>query len=484
MPFNGFAFLLFLPLVAAAHYLIRRRLGWPWSQVWLLAASLFFYIYAKPWNLPLLLGSIGFNWVIARAMMSRQDDRGRKALLWIGLAVNITVLFLFKSVGTFLDAIAFMHGPRLAPPNWGLPLGVSFFTFTQIIYLLDAFPRPPTSPAALRIFQGLRRPNSLFEHATFVSLFPYVVSGPLVKARSIVPQLQTYMMPEPPASLACRGIYLFSMGLAKKVVLADAFAPIADAGFGVPRDFTMAEAWIFCFAAVLHLYFDFSGYSDMALGAAWMLGIDIPQNFNAPLRARSITEFWQRWHISLSNFITDYLYKPLLRAMPTRTAAASAVATILSMVIAGLWHGPQWTFVAWGLSHGAALAVNQVWKRRGLRMPDGLGWLLTTIFVTSTIVFLRAANLSEALHMLTRLTPHENPFGMSALRNHLPLTPTLIARPVTFGALAAYLFKSSMQYSKMFKPTLVTATVSAALIVVSVFFMNSAPARVFVYFGF
>src|SRR4249920_2869102 len=121
MPFNGFAFLAFLPLVAAAHYLIRRRFGWPWSQVWLLAASLFFYIYAKPWNLPLLLGSIGFNWVIARAMMSRQDDRGRKALLWIGLAVNITVLFLFKSVGTFLDAIAFMHGPRLAPPNWGLP---------------------------------------------------------------------------------------------------------------------------------------------------------------------------------------------------------------------------------------------------------------------------------------------------------------------------------------------------------------------------
>src|SRR5438034_1191606 len=148
MPFNSFAFLIFLPVVAAAHGMIRRRFGWPWSEGWLLAASLFFYVYARPWNLPLLLGSITFNWAIARAMMNQADDSRRKALLWVGLAVNITLLFFFKRVGLFLAAIAFLHGPRFATPNWGLPLGVSFFTFTQIMYLLDAYPRPPSSPAA------------------------------------------------------------------------------------------------------------------------------------------------------------------------------------------------------------------------------------------------------------------------------------------------------------------------------------------------
>ena len=483
MPFNTFPFLIFLTVVACGYGLIRRGLGWPWSQAWLLAASLFFYVYARPWNLPLLLGSIAFNWAIARAMMRQTDDRRRKMLLWVGLAANITLLFFFKRVGVFVDLVAFLHGPRFTP-HWGLPLGVSFFTFTQIMYLLDAFPRPPTSPAALEIYKGLTHPNSPFEHATFVSLFPYVASGPLVKARSVVSQLHQYVANEPPLARASRGIFIFSLGLAKKVVLADAFAPIADAGFGAQRDFTMAEAWVFCLAAVLHLYFDFSGYSDMAVGAAWMLGIDIPQNFNAPLRARSVTEFWQRWHISLSHFITDYLYKPLLRAMPRRNAATSAVATVLSMAIAGLWHGPQWTYVAWGLSHGSALAVNQVWKGRNLRMPDAVGWLLTSVFVISTIVFLRAANVPEALHMMTRLLPHENPTGMEALRHLLPFSPTLILRPVTIGVVAAYLFKSSDQLSKAFQPTVLTAAVSATLIVVSVFFMNTAPARTFVYFGF
>jgi D-alanyl-lipoteichoic acid acyltransferase DltB (MBOAT superfamily) len=484
MSFNSFAFLAILPLVAAGYHLIRCQLGWPWSQAFLLAASLLFYVYPRPSNLPLLLGSILFNWAIARAMWRQREPRHRKVLLWVGVIANISLLLVCKRPDLVFKAIPLLHGPHVAAANWPLPLGVSFFTFTQIMYLIDAYPSPPTSPAALRIYQGLLRPNSLFEHATFVSLFPYVVSGPLVKARSVVPQLRMNTMAEPPLYLACRGIFLVALGLAKKVVLGDAFATIADAGFGAPRDFTMAEAWVFCSAALLHLYFDFSGYSDMAVGAAWMLGIDIPQNFNAPLRARSITEFWQRWHISLSNFITDYLYKPMLRLMPRRSVAASALATVLSMVIAGLWHGPTWTFVAWGLLHGTALAVNQVWSRRNIRMPNGLGWLLTTMFVTSTIVFLRAADLGEALHMLTRLAPHENPLGMAALRNHLVFTPTLILRPVVVGAFAAYLFKSSKEYSKRFRPTFATAAASAALIVVSALFMNSAPARVFVYFGF
>ena len=485
MLFHSFAYLLiFLPVVVGVHSFLRARTPWPWPQVWLLLASLFFYTRSGSANLPLLVGSILFNWAIARQMMAQAENAKRSLYLWAGLMVNVIVLFLFKYVHLFLDTIAYLHGPRLSFPNWGFPLGVSFFTLTQIMYLVDAYPRAPSSPAARKIFRGLTAANSLFDHATFVAFFPYVVSGPLARVRLVVPQLRAYTMREPPSALACRGLLLFSMGLVKKVVFGDAFALIADAGFASVPNYSMVEAWVFCLAALFHLYFDFSGYSDMALGAAWMLGIDIPQNFNAPLRARSISEFWQRWHISLSNFITEYLYTPLFRSMGKTTLAASATATILAMGIVALWHGPAWTFVAWGLSHGVALAGHQIWKRRKLEMPDWLGWLVTFVFLSSTIVFMRTSSLLAAVHMLWRLLPHGHVLGYSALRDLLPLTPATLFRPVALGVVLAFFFKSSMEYSQAFRPSLRTALACAFLIVISLFYMNSAPARTFVYFAF
>ena len=485
MLFNSFGYLLlFLPVVTAIHVLLRSRTAWPWPQIWLLASSLFFYTRAETSNLPLLTGSILFNWAIARLMMSQTSPAKRRACLWAGLTVNIIILFLFKYVHLFIETIALIHGPRFSFPHWGFPLGVSFFTLTQIMYLVDAYPRAPASPAARNIFRGLIAPNSLFDHATFVTFFPYVVSGPLARVRLVVPQLRTYTMKEPASIMACRGFFLFSMGLAKKVVLGDSFGVIADAGFASVSNYSTVEAWIFCFAALFHLYFDFSGYSDMALGAAWMLGIDIPQNFNAPLRARSISEFWQRWHISLSNFITDYLYTPLVRSMGKTTLATSATATILAMGIAALWHGPAWTFVAWGLSHGIALAAHQACKRRKLEMPDWLGWLVTFVFLSSTIVFLRSSSLPAALHMLSRLLPHSNPLGHAALKGLLPASPTALFRSVGLGVLLAFFLNTSMEYAMAFRPSLRTALVNASLIVISLFFINSAPARQFVYFAF
>lgn len=485
MLFHSFAYLLiFLPVVAGVYSFLRALTPRPWPQTWLLLSSLFFYTRAGSANLPLLLGSILFNWAIARQMMMQTDGSKRKLYLWAGLTVDIIVLFLFKYIHLFLETIAYFHGPRLSFPNWGFPLGVSFFTLTQIMYLVDAYPRAPSSPAARKIFRGLITANSLFDHATFVTFFPYVVSGPLARVRLVVPQLRTYTMREPLSTLACRGLLLFSLGLVKKVVFGDAFGTIADAGFATVSNYSMVEAWVFCFAALFHLYFDFSGYSDMALGTAWMLGIDIPQNFNAPLRARSIAEFWQRWHISLSNFITEYLYTPLLRSMGKTTLAASATATILAMGIAALWHGPAWTFAAWGLSHGIALAGHQACKRRKLEMPDWLGWLVTFIFLSSTIVFLRASSLPAAMHMLWRLLPHGHVLGYSALKDLLPPSPTTLFRPVILGVVLAFFFRTSMEYAQTLRPSLRTAFACAFLIVISLFFMNSVPARQFVYFAF
>lgn len=485
MLFHSFAYVLvFLPVIVGVYHILRAKAAQPFPQIWLLLSSLFFYTRSASANLPLLLGSIIFNWAVARQMMRQTQDSGRKFYLWLGLAVNIVVLFLFKYVHLFLETIAYLHGPRLSFPDWGFPLGVSFFTLTQIMYLVDAYPRAPTSPAALKIFRGLSSPNTLFDHASFVTFFPYVVSGPLAHVRPVVPQLRNYTMRDSLSVRTCRGLFLFSMGLAKKVILGDTFGTVSDIGFSRIANYSMLEAWVFCLAALFHLYFDFSGYSDMALGSAWMLGIDIPQNFNAPLRARSISEFWQRWHISLSNFITEYLYNPLLRSMGKTTLATSATAIIVAMSIAALWHGPAWTFVAWGVSHGIALAGHQIWKRRNLEMPDWLGWLVTFVFLTSTIVFLQLSTLQAALQMLSRLLPHGDIFGHSALRNLLPAPETALFHPLGFGLLLAFFFGTSMDYAKAFQPSLRTAFASAFLIVVSLIFMNSAPARPFVYFAF
>lgn len=485
MLFNSFAFILiFLPVVAGIYSFLRARTPWPWSQAWLLLASLFFYTRAGSANLPLLLGSILFNWAIARQMMAQTDNSKRKLYLWAGLTVNIIVLFLFKYIHLFLETIAYFHGPHLSFPKWGFPLAVSFFTLTQIMYLVDAYPRAPSSPAARKIFRGLTTANSLFDHATFVTFFPYVVSGPLARVRLVVPQLRTYSIKEPPSVMLCRGLFLFSMGLAKKVVFGDSFGTIADAGFASTSNYSLVEAWIFSLAALFHLYFDFSGYSDMALGTAWMLGIDIPQNFNAPLRSRSISEFWQRWHISLSNFITEYLYNPLLRSFGTPTLATSAAATIIAMTIAALWHGPAWTFVAWGFSHGIALAAHQVWKRRKMEMPDWLGWLVTFTFLSLTFVFLRAASLSSAAHMLSRMLGGGRILGYTALTGLLPASPTVLLRPESLGVVLALFFPTSMQYAMGFKPTLRSAMATAGLLTVAIFVINSAPARVFAYFAF
>jgi D-alanyl-lipoteichoic acid acyltransferase DltB (MBOAT superfamily) len=477
MRFNSFSFLfLFLPIVAVVYAVLRQYASPRSAQAFLLLSSLFFYGYAKPGYILLLLGSILFNWAIARLISSLDADSGkdasrRKISLWVGLAANISFLASFKYFNFFLHGLLSFHGPKLSLPDWEFPLGISFFTLTQIMYLVDTY-------------QGLNPANSLFDHATLVSLFPYVSSGPLVTSRAIVPQFKQFLMPVSPFELACRGLCLFALGLAKKVALADSFARIADAGFGSAQSFSTFEAWTFSLAYTFQIYFDFSGYSDMAVGSAWMLGIDIPRNFNAPYIAKSISEFWQRWHISLSNFITNYLYTPILRSMGKATIQTAVIATLLAMTIAGLWHGPAWTFIIFGALHGAALAANQLWKKRKKKMPDQLGWLLTFVFVNVSFVFFRSPNIASALHLLAAMLPHAHLFSTVALKGVLPITPFLIFRPVTIGVILAFFYKTSQQVAEAFPLTHLTAFAAAAIILLSLFYMNSTAAKEFVYFAF
>ncbi|HZL50859.1 MAG TPA: MBOAT family O-acyltransferase [Terracidiphilus sp.] len=477
MSFNSFVFLgLFLPVVAGGYAALRRYRGARAAQVFLLLSSLFFYGYAKPPYVLLLLGSITFNWAIAAAMgpaegVTPAQETSRKFNLRIGLTGNVLLLGCFKYINFFLLHFPNIHGVKLALPDWSFPLGISFFTLTQVMYLVDTY-------------QGLNAPNSFFDHATLVSLFPYVASGPLVRSRAVVPQFKTLTASSDRMDLACRGLLIFAIGLAKKVVLADSFARIADAGFGSAHRFSTLEAWIFSLAYTFQIYFDFSGYSDMAVGTAWMLGIDIPKNFNAPYISKSISEFWQRWHISLSNFITSYLFTPILRAMGKATLKTSVVAVLLAMAIAGLWHGPAWTFVLFGVLHGVALAANQIWKKKKLKMPDWLGWIVTFVFVNMTFVFFRSPNVPFALHLLHSMLPHAGLLGTSALKGVLPITPVLIVRPVAIGIVLAFFFRTSQDIAKHSTLNYRSMMVTALLFGLSIFYMNSTVAKEFVYFAF
>jgi D-alanyl-lipoteichoic acid acyltransferase DltB (MBOAT superfamily) len=477
MLFNSFSFLfLFLPIVAAGYALVQRIVGQKAAQGFLLASSFFFYGCAKPSYVLILAGSIFFNWLIGAWMgnateQTPANEFRRRLILRIGLLGNVGLMCSFKYINFFLQHLALLTPSKFALPNWEFPLGISFFTLTQVMYLVDTY-------------QGLNAPNSLFNHATVVSMFPYIEAGPLVRTRAVVSQLRKYKMPLSRSELACRGLYLLAFGLAKKVVLADSFARIADAGFGSTQSFSTLEAWIFSLSYTFQLYFDFSGYSDMAVGCAWMLGIDIPQNFDAPYISKSITEFWKRWHISLSNFITDYLYTPILRSLGKATITTSVIAILIAMTIAGLWHGPAWTFVIFGALHGCALAINQVWRRRKMKLPAWLGWFLTFVFADVSFVFFRSPNIPLALHMLNSMLPHGDLFGTAALTGVIPMNLHLLLKPVAVGVVLAFFFKTSQQLAEKFRPTHVAALATAALLLVSFVFMNSTVAKEFVYFAF
>jgi alginate O-acetyltransferase complex protein AlgI len=471
MSFSSFSFLLFLPVVALVYAAARRFAGARLAQAWLLVASLFFYALPRPSHLPLLLVSILFNWAVAKRMAAQEDSGRRKSWLRLGLIANVALLASFKYVDFLFLQIRSVSRLHLPLPQWDLPIGISFFTLIQVMYLVDCY-------------QKLNEPISLFDHATVVSFFPYVSSGPIVRASAIADQLGSSRPAGSRMEMASRGLFLFAQGLAKKVIFADSFGAIADVGFASVAQLSCVEAWAFSLAYTFQIYFDFSGYSDMAVGSAWILGFDIPQNFRTPYIAKSISEFWQRWHISLSNFITSYLYIPIVRWMGRATLLTSCIATLLAMGIAGLWHGAGWTYIVFGLMHGAALAVNQAWKKSKRKLPDGVGWALTFLFVNASFIVFRSPTLLAAWQLLTRLLPHHQAFGTELLATVVPFVPSMLLRPVAIGTVLAFFFKSSWDLASQFRPTWRNSMATAVLLVATLFFLNSSVAKQFVYFAF
>lgn len=463
MLFSSFSYVLvFLPVVAAGFRLLAIRGRVSSSQLWLLLASLVFYALGDWRGLPILLVSAIANWWAGRELARLPLPRKGKVLK-AALSGNVAVLLGVK-YWSFL-----LGGVGLTPPgvSWHVPLGVSFFTLIQVMYLLDCY-------------EGLCTPHSIRQHLLFTSFFAYVSMGPLVRSRHFDGRVT--LSANDWADETARGVELLIIGLFKKAVLAQSLAMLADAGWGLSRPLSVTEAWITVVAFAFELYFDFSGYSDMAIGAAFLFGIKLPANFESPYASPSIIQFWKRWHITLSAFITTYLYTPLLR-LRRPTFNWAMMVTVLSMLIAGLWHGAAWTFVVFGLLHGCALVANHLWRRTKITFPPTLGWFLTFSFVALSLVLFRASSLGAAGHMFASLVPGDDwHFDAEVFVSGGPAAVRVCIAAAS--VLVCLLGPTSQELLRRHPLSYLRGLAIVVLALVSLLFMNSSVAKEFIYRDF
>jgi len=388
MLFNSYIFLfVFLPITWLVFWSVHR---WRRADVavgLLLVASLIFYSYWNPPFVLLMLASISFNFFWGRWMENAPAPS--RLRFGLGIAINLAVLGYFKYANFFLDNAAALTG--LSAPHWNiyLPLGISFFTFQQITYLADCHKR---------IAPG----NRFTDYALFVTFFPHLIAGPIVQHGDIMPQIKKLRTTIFSSQNIAIGVGFLVIGLFKKVVIADSFSPWVKDAFSTTDTLTFLEAWGATLAYAFQIYFDFSGYSDMAVGLAKLFNINLPFNFDSPYKAVSIIDFWRRWHITLSRFLRDFLYIPL--GGNRKGTARRYVNLMITMVLGGLWHGAAWTFVLWGTLHGLYLCVNNLFRsfaeKVGLTIPRLLAQGLTFLCVCIAWVFFRAESMTKALDIL------------------------------------------------------------------------------------
>ncbi|AMJ60506.1 MBOAT family O-acyltransferase [Bosea sp. PAMC 26642] len=456
MLFNSFAFLFgFLPLALGLHWLVERFAP-QWRLGVLAALSLLFYGYWDWRFVPLLALSIGLNWLIAEAFHRTKTD----ALVTLAIILNLLLLATFKYFDFFagLGGALGLPAPKL---ELALPLGISFFTFHHVMYLTD-------------LRRGLAPRYDLVRYGLYIAFFPQVLAGPLVRWREIMHQFDERPYERPDAAERCaRGLMLLTFGLAKKVLLGDPLAEYANPVFAAAaagKVVTMAEAWQGTLAFAFQIYFDFSGYTDMALGLALLFGIVLPQNFDVPYRAASLQDFWRRWHMTLSRFLRDYLYVPLggsRHGLPRQLLALLA-----TMGLGGLWHGAGLNYVAWGLAHGLGLAVGVLWRLKGWPMPAWLGWLLTVLFVTLCWVLFRATSIDAAIAIYKAL------FGLG------PFGSGFKWRALVPAALVAAIGPTAWVLAHRLPPARWLAVLLALLLVLILFKIGEDANYEFIYFQF
>ena len=392
MLFNSYIFIfVFLPITLVGFFSLARFRKTRLAIAWIALCSVFFYGYWNLAYLPIIFTSIAVNYLVGLQLSNtNQTSKKAKILLWMGLIFNIGLLGYYKYANFFVSnipipAIANFIETNLNTDNIVLPIAISFFTFQQIAYLVD-------------VYSGKTKEHNIVDYCLFVTFFPYLISGPIVHHKQVIPQfrqLRTFLFSHKNMAL---GLAMFIMGLSKKVLIADNLATWVSPVFNHASQVSFIEAWVGALSYTFQLYFDFSGYTDMAIGLGLMFNVSLPINFDSPYKATSISDFWRRWHITLSNFLRDYLYIPL---GGSRNGEIRRYANlVITMLLGGLWHGVGWNYIVWGGIHGVYLCINHAWRQLNKPLPKFLAWAITFLAVIATWVLFRAKNLPDAMEIL------------------------------------------------------------------------------------
>lgn len=389
MLFNSHFFIfLFFPLSVIGYFTLQRFKKSQLAKYFLFLISLWFYAANDIRSLPVLILSILVNFYLGKQILKTETHK--KLLCVIGILLNLAVLGVFKYLNFFMENISFVFGQSYTPISLILPLGISFFTFQQISYLIDCKNNNADD-------------YSISEYALFASFFPYVTSGPIAFHSEIIPQLRKEKNFKPSAYNIARGLTAFAFGLFKKVVVADTLGAAVNAGWSNISSLNASSALVVILSYTLQLYFDFAGYSDMASGIALCFNINLPINFDSPYKARNISDFWKRWHMTMTRFFTRYLYIPL--GGSRHGLKRTCLNTLIIFLVSGLWHGAAWTFIFWGFLHGIAMVISRlISAKTDKHLPYPLAWLLTFIYVNICWVFFRAPNIKSAFSLFSRLT--------------------------------------------------------------------------------
>lgn len=385
-------FALFLPVTIVVYFFLNSKRLTIASRSWLVMSSLFFYSWWDISFLPLILFSILFNYTVG-TVLGKEHSYGRPVLM-AGIITNLGLLGFFKYTNFFIETINSFTSSGFGAFDIILPLAISFFTFQQITYLVDSY-------------KGETREYNFLNYTLFVAFFPQLIAGPIVHHKAMMSQFQRLRNKVPNYRNLSIGISIFVLGLFKKVVIADSLSPYVSQAFDSVQGLSIMHSWIASLSYTFQIYFDFSGYMDMAIGSALMLNIKLPINFNSPYMSLSVREFWRRWHITLGRFLMENVYIPLGGSRQGDFRLYLSLMT--TFLLGGLWHGAGWTFIFWGALHGAAVVTNRLWEKTGLTLNKFVAWFITFNYINITWVFFRAESWGNAIGVLKGM------FGLSEL---------------------------------------------------------------------
>ncbi len=468
MLFNSVEFIfIFLPITFFVYFYLNNKRLSEASKAFLVFVSLIFYSWWNIVYLPLIISSMLFNYIVGSAL-SKDDTKNKKVLLTFGIILNLCLLGYFKYIDFFIDNFNILFNANISLLYLALPLAISFFTFQQIAYLVDSY-------------KNETREYDFLNYSLFVTFFPQLIAGPIVHHKEMMPQFEKINNKVKNYRNIALGLFIFSLGLFKKIIIADHFAKVANLGYANPEILNIVESWVTSLSYTLQLYFDFSGYTDMAIGVALLFNIRLPFNFNSPYKALNIQDFWKRWHMTLSRFLRDYIYIPLggNRKGEYKTYN-NLMATFL---LGGLWHGAGWTFIFWGFLHGFALIVYHLWSKVGAKLNKLLAWFITFNFINITWVFFRAENFTDALNILKSMFYLNNiDFPkFSELLVNIDSKPKVLAI-VLIGLFVVIRFKNSNYYLDNFIPNKKYAAIFIFMFFMAVINLNKY--QIFLYFNF